>query len=780
MIGQTISHYKILEKLGGGGMGVVYKAQDLKLDRFVALKFLPHHLSADDEEKKRFIHEAKAASALDHPNICTIYEIGETEDGELFIAMAFYEGETLKKKIARGPLPMEEAINIAIQVAQGLVRAHEAGITHRDIKPANIMITNRGEVKIVDFGLAKLAGRTKLTKEGATLGTVAYMSPEQARGEDVDYRTDIWSFGVVLYEMITGQLPFKGEYDQALMYSIMNVEPEPITALRTGVSMELERVVNKAMCKKPEERYQHINEIIVDLRSVQKAFVLGASKKQLLEVKSPRKKRAYWYGGVVGLIALLIGISFYFGLQREEQQAKYGSIAVLPLENLSGDPEQEYFSDGMTEALITNLAQIGALRVISRTSVMRYKDTKKSLPEIAEELKADAVVEGSVQRFENRVRITAQLIAAKTDRHLWAKSYERDLRNVLALQNEVAQDIAREIQIKLTPQEQARFASARAVDPDAYAAYLKGVYLWNKWTPESLNKAITYFEQAIAKDPNFAPAYCGLSWCYSVLGIVYLAPKKVSLQAKFYLEKAMALDATLAENHIGSAVYHFFYAWDWLAAEKYLQRALELYPKYEHAHNVFGIYLAAMGRTDEGIAEIKRALELDPLSPIINRDLGKTYYQARRFDQAIEQSQKTLELDPNYVQAYLTIAFAYEQKKMYKEAITTLNKARNFAGNLPSVVAELGYALAASGQRHEAQKILRELQERTTQEYIDPCFIAFIYIALGEKDQACKWLEKAYEERSTQMVWLNVEPKFDPLRADARFVALVKKVGLQK
>ncbi len=779
MIGKLISHYRILKELGRGGMGIVYKAEDTKLKRTVALKFLPSSIMASEAEKTRFVHEAQAAAALNHPNICTVYEINET-DGQAFIAMEFIEGHSLKEKIAVGPLKLDEALNIVMQVADGLQAAHEKKITHRDIKPANIMLTSKGQVKIMDFGLAKLAGRSALTKEGTTLGTIAYMSPEQARGENVDHRTDIWSFGVVLYEMITGQHPFKGEYEQAVMYSIMNEKPEPITGLRTGVPMELERIVNKALAKKPHERYQHCDEILVDLRALQKGFVASASHPPLAQIKSSRKKRAYLYGGVAGLIALLIGISFYFNLQTGARQARYDSIAVLPLGNLSGDPEQEYFADGMTEALITSLAQIGALRVISRTSVMRYKDTKKSLPEIAEELKADAVVVGSMQRFENRVQITAQLIDAAADRHLWAKSYERDLRNVLALQNEVARAIAHEIQIKLTPQEQARLASTRAVDPNAYEAYLKGVYLWNKGTPANLKKAITYYEQAIAKDPNFALAYNGLASCYGTLGVFYLDPKEMQPKEQFYAQKALELDSTLAPSFVALAVYRLYYAWDWPAAERYYLRALELNPKHDIAHSTFGRYLFAMGRTDEGIAEIKRALELDPLSLFINQSLGHTYYLARRFDQAIEQCQKILELDPNYVRAYTTIAAAYAQKKIYNEAIAILKEAENFAENLPSVVAELGYALAASGQRLAAQKILRKLQARATQEYIDPCFIAFIYIALDEKNQAFNWLEKAYEERSTQMVWLNLEPKFDPLRAEARFMALVKKVGLPK
>jgi serine/threonine-protein kinase len=558
MTGQIISHYKILEKLGGGGMGVVYKARDLKLDRFVALKFLPHHLIADDEEKKRFIHEAKSASALDHPNICTIYEIDETEDEQMFIAMAYYEGETLKKKIDRGPLPLDEAINLAIQVAQGLQCTHEAGITHRDIKPANVMITNKGQAKIMDFGLAKLAGqKTRLTKTGMTVGTLAYMSPEQLQGIDADHRSDIWALGVVLYEILTGKLPFKGEYEAAMVYSILNEPPEPIIALRAGVPMELERIVNKAVAKNTNARYQHIDEILVDLRSLQTDFASGASKQRLTAAKFSKKKRFYLYGGFATVLIFLIGIILFRGAR--ETYPKHDSIAVLPITNLSGDPELEYFADGMTEALITDLAQISALKVISRTSVMQYKGAKKPLPEIANELKVDVVLEGSVQCFGERVKITAQLIEAATDRHLWAKSYERELRDILALQNEVARAVADEIQVKLTPQEQARLMSVHPVNPEAYQAYLKGRYYWNKRTKEGFKKGIDYFTTAIEIDPAYALAYAGLADCYNLLGNWgYLPPKETFPKAKVAAMKAIEIDERLAEAHTSLAFLSMF------------------------------------------------------------------------------------------------------------------------------------------------------------------------------------------------------------------------------
>ncbi|MHC4150206.1 MAG: protein kinase domain-containing protein, partial [Planctomycetota bacterium] len=524
MIGKTISHYKILEVLGRGGMGVVYKAQDTKLDRFVALKFLPPHLGQSEEEKKRFIQEAKAASALDHPNICTIYEIDETKDGQMFIAMACYEGESLKERIERGPMALDEALDIAVQVAQGISRAHEENIVHRDIKPANIIITNRGEVKIVDFGLAKLAGRTMLTKEGTTMGTVAYMSPEQSQGAEVNHRSDIWALGAVLYEMVTGQRPFAGDYEQAVVYSILNQEPEPVTGLRTGVPMALERIINKAMQKTPEERYQHTNDMLVDLRAVGKSFGgRGAAN------APSNKKRLRFRIGTAALVALVIFAGF-FVWQYAKKPAKrnepmstpgrkvyQGSIAVLPLENLSDNPEQEYFADGMTEALITQLAQIRALKVISRTTVIRYKATDEPLVDIARKLNVGTILEGSVLLVGDQVRINAQLIDGSTDSHIWAKSYEGELSDVIGLQSEVARSVADEIKVQLTSEEQSRLARQRPVDAEVYRIYLKGRYHLNKFTPPGVRQGMAYFQQVVEKDPNYALAYAGLADSYLVL-----------------------------------------------------------------------------------------------------------------------------------------------------------------------------------------------------------------------------------------------------------------------
>jgi serine/threonine protein kinase len=516
MLGKTISHYKILEKLGEGGMGVVYRAMDTRLKRTVALKFLPPELTRDANAKERFIHEAQAASAPDHPNICTIHEIDETNEGQIFIAMACYEGESLQAMIRRGPLGLDEAVRIASQAARGLAKAHERGIIHRDVKPGNILVTEDGLAKIVDFGLAKLATQSRLTRLGTTVGTVMYMSPEQASGKEADERSDIWSLGVVLHEMATGSPPFSGEHEQAIIYSILNQAPEQVGRLLPEAPKDLERILGKALAKEPAERYQRMSDLAADLELLRESL---PSRTKSRTVPAGRASRPRLWIGIAGVIvlaalALFIGRPYFF----KPREKPITSVAVLPFQNMSADPEQEYFSDGMTEAIIKELSQIKALRVISRTSVMRYKKTDKSLPEIARELGVDAVVEGSVLRADNEVRITAQLIAADPEKHLWAEDFTRSLENILALQSEVAQAIAREIKVAVTPQEKERLTASRPVDPEAHEAYLKGKYFLGKSGLPNWHKSIEFFQQAIDRDSTYALAYAGIAEAYDALG----------------------------------------------------------------------------------------------------------------------------------------------------------------------------------------------------------------------------------------------------------------------
>jgi len=593
-------------------MGVVYKAEDTKLKRTVALKFLPPELTHIPDVKERFMREAQAAAALDHPHICTVYEFDEAEE-KAFISMAYIEGQSLRKKIESGPLELDEALRIATQVAEGLQVAHKKGVVHRDIKSANIMVTEDNQAKIMDFGLARMSGGTLITQEGMTMGTIAYMSPEQARGEEVDFRTDIWSLGVVLYEMFGGQLPFKGEQDQAVVYSILNKQPKPITDLRSEMPTSIEQVVAKALEKNPDERYQQINDLLDDLRSISAGIIPDEIKVRLRKSKLLRRKRAILYAGTAGLIIIMAVIALSLFTGRAEA---IDSIAVLPLENLTGDPEQEYFVDGVTDELIGQLAQIGALRVISRRSVMQYKGADKPLAEIARELNVDAVVEGTVHQVGESVRIRMQLIdVLPEERNLWAEIYDRAKTDVLVMYSEMARAIADEIQVKLTPEETTRLASARRVNPDAYEAYIKGRLHWYKLTPQDFETALQNFELALQKDPNYALAHTGVALVWgtrALFGIV--PPNKAVPLAKAAAEKAVELDNTLAEAHYALAVIRAWGEWDWENAETAFLRAIELNPNYPDVHAYYSLFLSIMGRTEEALPYIERALELDPVS----------------------------------------------------------------------------------------------------------------------------------------------------------------------
>jgi serine/threonine-protein kinase len=779
MIGKTISHYKILEKLGSGGMGVVYKAEDLNLERLVALKFLPPHIGMDAEEMQRFIQEAKAASALDHTNICTIYEINITEEGQLYICMAYYLGETVKKKIEGGPLKLDEAINISIHIGQGLAKAHEKNIIHRDIKSANILITNDGIAKILDFGLAKLAGQTRLTKDATTLGTIAYMSPEQAKGEDVDHRTDIWSLGVILYEMSTGQLPFKGDYEQAIIFSIINEQPVLLTGLRTGVPIELDRIVNKAFAKNPDERYQHIDEMLVDLELLHKQIKSGENIEERPKEKTAKKKKIYVFSLITSLTIIIILLGIYLFSARD---IAINSLAVLPLDNLSDDPGQEYFVDGITDVLISELAQISALRVISRTSSMQYKGVKnKPLAKIAKELNVDAILEGTVYREGERVRITAQLIRAIDDRHLWADKYEYNLKDIFSLQSEVAQAIAREIKIRLTDREKNRLASVQQVHPETYQLYLKGRYHWNERTEEGILKAIDYFKQAIEKDSNYAAAYAGLADCYIIEPMYYMAlPKETIPQARVAALRALEIDNKLAEAYVSLAAIRHNYDWAWSTAETIFKKAISLNPNYATAHQWYAELLCCLGRHEEAIRAVKHASELDPLSPVINMQRGMFYLISRDYNRAIKELKKALELHPNFYLNHEQMANSYSFMNMHEEAIKSAQKAKALSEN-PHNVAFLGYVYARAGKKDNAIQALDTMMKLSTQELSKfACDIALIYIGLNDNKQAFYWLEEAFEQHDWFLSWAKAFPAFDPIRSDPRFFELLKKMGLEK
>lgn len=766
--------YEIDGVVGRGGMGIVYKAKDKKLKRTVAIKLLPPELTPIPDIKERFMREAQAAAALDHPNICTVYEFDEDEE-KTFISMAFVEGQTLKAKIEAGPLELEEFFRIAIQVAEGLQEAHKKKVVHRDIKSANIMLDKRGQAKIMDFGLARVAGGTLLTKEGMTMGTIAYMSPEQARGEKVDHRSDIWSLGVVLYESLTGRLPFRGERDQAVVYAILNENPRSLKDLQADIPEALEQIVYKALEKKPEKRYQQIGELLNDLKSLSEGIETEGIRARLRKAKFTRRKKVFLYAGIAGLVVVMSVMALHLFTGRAQAM---DSIAVLPVENLSGDPEQEYFSDGITDALINELAKISALRVISRQSVMRYKESDKSLPDIARELNVDAVVEASALAIEGRVQIRAQLIQASTELNLWAKSYESKLSDILVLQSEMAQTIAQEIKVSLSPGEKTRLSSNKPVDPIAYEAILKGQFHLYKLTSKDFETALQYFDLALGNDPDSALAYAGIAKVWLGRMAMGLAPtSEAGPKAKAAAMKALELDRNQSEVHFALA-WVAWLDWDWAAVEEEYRQAIALNPNSASARVYYSNFLYVMGNPEEGMRQIRLALDLDPLNPLFQAVYAMDLMYERRYDEVIELLRTTLKTSPNDPVSLSTLRSAYHQKQMYEEALEIWKASYDAKGDDEAVEAltigysEGGYSGALS---RVAETFIKRLHAKSA--YVTPWQIGTLYTRAGKVEEALEWLEKACDEKDSNMPYIRVDPIFDNLRKEPRFQELLRRIG---
>ena len=809
-------------------MGEVYLAEDTRLDRKVAIKFLAPKSEAEELAKKRLIREARAAARLDHPNICAIHEVAE-EGSHSFIVMQYVEGETLASRIHRKPLEMNESLDIATQVADALSEAHSRGIIHRDIKPQNIMITARGQVKVMDFGLAKVVDQPSiveneaetqslLTEPGLIVGTVPYMSPEQVKAGQLDARSDIFSFGSVFYEMLSGHQPFSSESTAATISAILMRRPVPLARYSTEAPPELLWIVDKALRKEREDRYQTAQELLTDLRSLKHKLefedeinrsvppdlsllatpptnarheVVDTANQSVAETgpttAAPSKSGAdYVIRGIgrrkmaFGTIAVAVLVSAGLGVYLLAGGGKaIDSVAIMPLTNVGADPNTEYLADGLTESLISNLSQLSNLKVMSQSSVFRYKGREIDPQAVGHDLKVSAVLTGRVAQRGDTLGISLELVDARDNRQLWGEQYSRKLSDILSLQTEISREVSEKLRVRLSGVEKERVTKHYTENTDAYQFYLQGRYYQNKRTHEGLSKSIEYFQQAIAQDSNYALAYAGLADSYSYLGNHgFLRPNEVFPKGKTAVLKALEIDDSLAEAHTSLGYIRVDYDWDWSSAEREFKRAIELNPSYTRAHSLYAALLGARGSFDEALSEMKRALEPDPLSLYDNTNLGWYLYMSRRYDDAIVQYKKTLDMDPNFAQAHLWFGLVYEQTKMYGEAIAEFQKAIALYKDSATAAAALGHAYAIAGNRVEALRILNELKNISKRKYVSAYDIAVINAGLEDKEQVFVWLERAYDERDGWLAfWAKVDPRLAGVRGDQRFADLLRRIG---
>jgi eukaryotic-like serine/threonine-protein kinase len=832
LLGQTISHYRILEKLGSGGMGVVYKAQDTRLDRYVALKFLPDMLAHNPQALERFRREAKAASTLNHPNICTIYDIGEA-DGKTFIAMEFLDGKTLKDSIAGKPMALEQLLDLGIQTIDGLETAHQSGIVHRDIKSANIFVTKQGRVKILDFGLAKLGRQSMdgttvlgdepvetiaatLTNPNAMMGTVAYMSPEQVRGETLDARSDIFSFGLVLYEMATGEQAFHGNTIGVLTEAILNRAPSPLCRLVTYDGLELERIVGKALQKDRTIRYQTAAEVRDDLQNYKNNVPMAPFAHELAvppareedetesstyailprpstEPKSDRSpaqtpaqfgiksKLSSWTlriplaaGGVIAILGMALWL-FVFPARGID------SIAVLPFANVAADPSSEYVSEGLTEDLISDLSHVSDVAVRPHSSVIRYEGKEIDPKVVAKDLDVAAVVSGRVTVLGDSLRIAAEFIDVRSNRNLWSARYDLTVQDLMTVRKEIEDEVAAHLRHKKAHTDGAGIREGGTKDSDAYQLYLKGRYCWEKRTPENLERAHEYFDQAIARDPNYALAFVGLADYWAVVPDYSPIPQREALpRAKAAAEKALSLDGQLPAVHVALAE-NYQTSWDWADAEHEWEKALALDSTFSNAHHGYGLYLSFVGRHPEAIEHLRRAVELEPVNVHFNYNLGSGYANARQYDQAIEQWKKTIELDPGFANTHNRLAHIYFLLGRYDEWLAEWRESASLfrvpQGIALQQAAEHGYATL--GVRGAVSGMIQEqLKQKAKGLYVDPAYIAYNYALQGDRDNTFRWLDEAVKERTRGLQYIKVTPELDSFHSDPRYRAILMSIGL--
>jgi serine/threonine-protein kinase len=817
-------------------MGEVYLAQDTRLDRKVAIKFLHEEFSKDADKLNRFVQEAKAASALNHPNILTVYEIGEV-DGKNYIATELIDGKTLREHLShKESLPLNTILKIGVQVSEALSAAHQAGIIHRDIKPENIMLRKDGYAKVLDFGLAKLSEPRALatgsagsedatrvqvnTTPGMVMGTVSYMSPEQARGKVTDARTDLWSLGVVLYEMLSGKVPFTGETVNHTIVSILEREP----LLLENVPPELQRIVRKSMTKDVDMRYQTAHDLLIDLKNLRRDLdIQGELERSVVPnretVKASLENATQIYASdavaatssgqaaatqnitsssssleyavtqarshklataIIGalLVGLISTVGYFAFVSRGGSTKQINSIAVMPFVNESGNADVEYLSDGMTETLIKSLSNLSSLDVKPRSSVFRYKGKDTDLQTIAKELNVQAILNGRVAQRGEQLTLSLELVDVQKNSVMWTEQYQRKQSDLVSLQSEIAKDVSTNLKAKLSGADETKVTKTATADPEAYQAYLKGRYYWNRRTAENLKKAIVQFKSATDRDPNYALAFVGLADCYAVLSEYAGTSTSETLpQSKAYAERALAIDGQLAEPHatLGS-IYDD--SWQWGEAEKEYKTAIELNPNYPTAYHWYSILLKNVGRNDEAAAMIKRAQQLDPLSSVIGVNVSRMYQLQNNHDASIENSLKIIELDPNFGPAYEYLAFSYLKRGRNAEAIAAAEKAVNLTNGAAITLGDLGYVYAVVGKRAEAIDKIKELEEKYTRKQAVGQFVAAIYVGLGDKDKAFEWLEKDFQVRNGKLTEIRWQIQFEPLRDDPRFKDLIKRIGL--